>query len=57
MLNSLDLVRLCYNPYFSAYLFSWNSIFFSQQISRNIVPVVFSAKRQRQKQAALFGKA
>ena len=38
-------VRFSYNPYFSACFFSRNSIFLSQQISRNSVSACFSAKR------------
>ena len=40
-------VRLSYNPYFSACFFSRNSVFLSQQISRNSVSACFSAKRMR----------
>ena len=40
----LGPVRLSYNPYFSACLFSQNSVFLSQQISQNSVLV--SAKQK-----------
>jgi hypothetical protein len=37
-------VHLAYNPYFSAYFFSQNSIFLSQQISQQCFSVGLSAQ-------------
>ena len=34
-------IRFFYNPYFSTCFFSQNSVFLSQQINRNSIPVCF----------------
>ena len=42
--RAIGPVHLSYNPYFSAYFFSWISVFLSQQVSRNSVSVCFFSK-------------
>ena len=46
--ESLDLrSSFSYNLFFSAYFFSWNSIFLSQQISRNSVSACFFSEANK----------
>jgi hypothetical protein len=40
----LSPIHLAYNPYFSAYFFSWNSVFLSQQISQQCFSAGLSAQ-------------